>query len=132
MSVQDPVADMLTCIRNAQAVGQAYVQVKTSILKTAILTVLQEEGYIESFEALTLDSKKKVIRIKTKYYHGVSVIKKIKRVSRPGLRVYKKSVQLPSILSGMGIAIVSTCQGVMTEKAARAKNIGGEVLCTVE
>jgi small subunit ribosomal protein S8 len=131
MSMQDPIADMLTRIRNAQAVGDRQVGMPSSGLKMAILEVLQAEGYIEGFEALSADGKRD-IQVTLKYYEGKPVIDKIKRVSRPGLRIYKNSNSLPRILGGMGIAIISTSKGVMTERAARAQKLGGEVLCTVE
>jgi small subunit ribosomal protein S8 len=131
MSMQDPIADMLTRIRNAQAVGGMIVEMPYSKLRLAILNVLKDEGYINDFQALTLEGKKD-IQVTLKYYQGKPVIDKIKRISRPGLRIYKRSTNLPTVLSGMGIVIVSTSKGVMTEKAARAQKLGGEVLCTVE
>lgn len=131
MSMQDPIADMLTRIRNAQAVREKEVLIPCSTVKEAILKVLQEEGYIKSFQTLTTEGKKN-IKVELKYYQGNPVIDKIKRVSRPGLRIYRRSDQLPTILGGMGIAIVSTPSGVMTEKTARAKKVGGEIICTVE
>jgi small subunit ribosomal protein S8 len=131
MSMQDPIADMLTRIRNAQAVGEREIQFPSSSVKLAILNVLKEEGYIEAYQALTADGKNNV-KVSLKYYQGKAVIDKIKRVSRPGLRIYKRCDQLPTVLAGMGIAIISTPQGVMTEKSARTKKVGGEVLCTVE
>jgi len=131
MSTQDPVADMLTRIRNAQAVGDIKVKMPSSTLKAAILEVLQSEGYIDSFQAIANEGKKD-LEVALKYYQGKPVIDKIKRVSRPGLRIYRRSTELPTVLAGMGIAIVSTSKGVMTERAARAQNLGGEVLCTVE
>ncbi len=131
MSMQDPVADMLTRIRNAQAVGELQVQLPFSQLKVAILNVLKTEGYIQDFEELTAD-KKKDLKVTLRYYQGKPVIEKITRISRAGLRVYKGSRELPTVRAGMGIAIISTPKGVMTEKAARAQKLGGEVLCTVE
>jgi small subunit ribosomal protein S8 len=131
MSMQDPVADMLTRIRNAQAVGEREIKLPASTLKKAILNVLKEEGYVENYESITTDGKTN-LSVSLKYYQGRPVIEKIKRVSRPGLRIYRRSTQLPTVLNGMGIAIISTPKGVMTEKAARANNLGGEVLCTVE
>lgn len=129
--MQDPIADMLTRIRNAQAVGEREITLPSSSLKQAMLKVLKEEGYIEDFQEKSI-AEKKCISVTLKYYSGSPVIAKIKRISKPGLRIYRSSDKLPSVLSGMGIAIISTPQGVMTEKSARAKNIGGEVLCTVE
>jgi small subunit ribosomal protein S8 len=131
MSMQDPIADMLTRIRNVQAVGGLTVGMPCSTKKLAILEVLKNEGYIEDF-AMTTTEGKRDINVTLKYYQGRPVIDKIKRISRPGLRIYKRSNELPKILSGMGIAIISTSKGVMTERTARAQNLGGEVLCTVE
>ena len=131
MSMQDPIADMLTRIRNAQAVGDLNVGMPCSKLKMSILEVLKKEGYIDSFEVIAADGKRD-LSVALKYYQGKPVIDKIKRVSRPGLRIYKRSNDLPTVLAGMGIAIVSTSKGVMTERSARAAKLGGEVLCTVE
>jgi small subunit ribosomal protein S8 len=131
MSMQDPIADMLTRIRNAQAVGEKEITLPSSKLKNSILNVLKDEGYIENYEQITVDGMNK-IKVALKYYLGKPVIEKITRVSKPGLRIYKRSDQLPTVVAGMGIAIISTPNGVMTEKTARASNVGGEVLCTVE
>jgi small subunit ribosomal protein S8 len=131
MSIHDPIADMLTCIRNAQSAGEKKVKVPSSNLKITILKVLLEEGYIENFETFSESGKNK-LAVSLKYYQGKPVIEKIKRVSRPGLRIYRRSDQLPVVLAGMGIAIISTSKGVMTEKTARTQKLGGEVLCTVE
>lgn len=131
MSMQDPVADLLTRIRNAQFVGERCVVSPSSMFKVAILNVLQEEGYIEGFEVIKT-GKKATLNIFLKYYQGRPVIEKIARVSRAGLRIYKKSTNLPTVRAGMGIAIISTPKGVMTERAARTQKLGGEVLCTVE
>ena len=131
MSMQDPIADMLTRVRNAQMVGEKDVSIPFSTLKVAILNVLKEEGYVSDFQTVDTDGKKN-IKVGLKYYQGNPVIDKLKRVSRPGLRIYRRHDQLPTVLGGMGIAIISTPQGVMTEKSARAKKVGGEVLCTVE
>ncbi len=129
--MQDPIADMLTRIRNAQAVGEQIVQLPSSTVKVAILKVLQEEGYIEGYETIATDNKK-VTKVALKYYQGKSVIQKIKRISKPGLRIYRNSEKLPTVLSGMGVAIISTSKGVMSERSARAQKLGGEVLCIVE
>lgn len=129
--MQDPIADMLTRIRNAQAVGEREIRLPSSSVKQAVLKVLKDEGYIEGFEPVA-DSGKKDIKVFLKYYMGKPVIDKISRVSRPGLRIYRRSDQLPTVLSGMGIAIISTPKGLMTAKQARANNLGGEVMCTVE
>lgn len=131
MSMQDPIADMLTRIRNAQTGGSLDVEIPCSNLKLAILSVLKTEGYIEDFQTSVTEGKKS-ISVALKYYQGKPVIEKIKRVSRPGLRIYRRSTELPTVLAGMGIAVVSTSKGVMTERSARAQNLGGEVLCTVE
>ena len=131
MSMQDPVADMLTCIRNAQMIGNVNIRLPHSKLKTEILRVLQDEGYIESFEVVAANNKQD-ITVKLKYYQGRPVIEKIKRVSRPALRIYRGYDQIPLVRGGLGIAIISTPQGVMADKAARAQKVGGEVLCTVE
>ena len=129
--MQDPIADMLTRIRNAQAVGERQITMPSSSLKLAILKVLKEEGYIENFEALTVDGKHN-LSVSLKYHQGKPVIEKINRVSKAGLRIYKRCDALPTVRAGMGIAIISTPKGVMTERAARTQNLGGEVLCTVE
>lgn len=131
MSLQDPVADMLTCIRNAQMMGIKSIRTPYSKFKTEIVSVLKEEGFVESFEVIKTDNKKD-IQVTLKYYQGRPVIEKIKRVSRPALRVYKGHDQIPLVRGGLGIAIVSTPKGVMADKTARAQKVGGEVLCTVE
>lgn len=131
MSMQDPIADMLTCIRNAQAVNIEKIIFPFSNFKCEILKVLKDQGYINSFEVLVNEGKKN-IQVALKYYQGQPVIEKIKRISRPALRIYRKSSQLPLVRGGLGIAIISTPKGVMSDKAARDQQIGGEVLCTVE
>lgn len=131
MSMQDPVADMLTRIRNAQGMRIEKVLMPHSNLKLEILKVLREEGFIENFESAQSDNKKN-IEVTLKYYQGRPVIEKINRVSRPALRIYKGCDELPLVRGGLGIAIISTPKGVMTDKTARAQNVGGEVLCTVE
>lgn len=131
MSLQDPVADMLTSIRNAQMMGIQDVCVPHSSLKAEILNVLKDEGFIEDSQIKT-EGNKRDIQVKLKYYQGRPVIEKIKRVSRPALRVYRGYSKLPLVRGGLGILIVSTPKGVMTDKAARAQKVGGEVLCTVE
>ena len=132
MSMQDPIADMLTCIRNAQAVKEVSVSIPSSSIKLAILDVLKEEGYVDGYELLAGEKSKNRVKVLLKYYQGKGVIGKIARVSKPGLRIYRRSSCLPKVLSGLGIAIISTPMGVMTEKMARAKKVGGEVLCVVE
>jgi small subunit ribosomal protein S8 len=131
--MQDPVADMLTRVRNAQAMGIQIIKVPHSKLKNEILQVLKSEGYIESIEEINEGAKsKKALQVTLKYYQGRPVIEKIKRISKPALRVYKGYEDLPVVRGGLGIAIVSTPKGVMADKAARAQQVGGEVLCTVE
>jgi len=126
----DPVADMLTRIRNAQMAEKLLVSMPSSKLKLAIASVLKEEGYIEDF-AVRDNGSKRQLDVSLKYYAGHPVIEKIERVSRPGLRVYKGKDDLPRVMDGLGIAIVSTPKGVMTDRKARAGNMGGEVLCVV-
>ena len=125
----DPVADMLTRVRNAQSALKADVTMPSSKLKVAIAKVLQSEGFILGFSSD--DAVKPTLTVTLKYYEGRPVIDEIKRVSRPGLRIYKNKHELPKILNGLGIAIVSTSAGVMTDSAARAAGRGGEILCTV-
>ena len=129
MSMSDPIADMLTRIRNAQAVEKAAVTMPSSKLKVAIAQVLKDEGYIDGF-AIKGDAKAE-LEIALKYYAGRPVIERIERVSRPGLRVYKGRHSIPQVQNGLGVAIVTTPQGVMTDRKARASGIGGEVLCYV-
>jgi len=130
MSMTDPIADFLTRIRNGQSSGKTEVSVPASRLKLAIASVLKEEGYIEDFATSSLDSKT-TLTLQLRYHQGRPVIDRIERVSRPGLRVYRGKDELPSVLGGMGVAIVSTSKGVMTDRAARAAGHGGEVLCIV-
>jgi small subunit ribosomal protein S8 len=130
MSMSDPIADMLTRIRNAQASEKVTVAMPASKLKAAIAKVLKDEGYIDDFK-LSQDSAKPQLEIALKYYAGRPVIEKIERVSRPGLRIYKSTRDIPQVMNGLGIAIVSTSQGVMTDRKARATGVGGEVLCIV-
>lgn len=131
MSMSDPIADMLTRIRNAQSVGDKEVVVPASRVKTAIAEVLKSEGYIESFRAEEKDGKQQMV-FTLKYYEGKPVIARIRRVSTPGRRVYRGADQLPQVLGGLGIAVISTSQGVMSNREARTKRQGGEVICTVE
>ena len=130
MSMTDPIADMLTRIRNAQMVEKAVVLVPSSKVKVAIAQVLKDEGYIDGF-AVKSDDGKSQLEIALKYYAGKPVIERIERVSRPGLRVYKGHGSIPQVMNGLGVAIVTTPQGVMTDRKARATGIGGEVLCYV-
>lgn len=129
MSMSDPIADMLTRIRNAQSVEKATVTMPSSKLKTAIAQVLKDEGYIDGF-AIKGDAKAE-LEIALKYYAGRPVIERIERVSRPGLRVYRGKGTLPQVQNGLGVAIVTTPNGVMTDRKARATGVGGEVLCYV-
>lgn len=130
MSMQDPLADMLTRVRNAQAAGKANVTMPASNLKLAVAKVLQDEGYVAS-AVVEENEGKKSLSIGLKYFEGRPVIAEIDRVSRPGLRAYHGKDDLPKVRNGLGIAIVSTSQGVMTDRAARKAGVGGEVLCTV-
>jgi len=130
MSMTDPIADMLTRIRNAQMVGHAEVSMPCSKLKVSIARVLKDEGYIEDF-AVGEDKSMKLLRIGLKYYAGRPVIERLERVSKPGLRVYKGRDNIPRVMNGLGVAIVSTSRGVMTDRKARADGVGGEVLCIV-
>ena len=130
MSMQDPLSDMLTRIRNAQLAGKTGVEMPGSKLKAAVAQVLKDEGYIADF-ALSDESGKVRLSIGLKYFQGKPVIAEIDRVSRPGLRHYRAKDELPSVRAGLGVAIVSTSKGVMTDRAARAAGVGGEVLCTV-
>jgi small subunit ribosomal protein S8 len=130
MSMSDPIADMLTRIRNAQAMEKTSVAMPASKLKTAIARVLKDEGYIEDFKT-SGDTKLPTLEIALKYYAGRPVIESMARVSRPGLRIYRGRDNLPSVMNGLGVAIVSTPKGVMTDRKARSLGMGGEVLCTV-
>jgi small subunit ribosomal protein S8 len=130
MSMQDPISDMLTRIRNAQMAAKPSVDMPGSKLKTAIARVLKEEGYVADYSASDADGKPR-LSIDLKYYDGKPVIAEIDRISRPSLRAYASKDELPSVRNGLGVAIVSTSKGVMTERAARAAGVGGEVLCTV-
>ena len=130
MSMSDPIADMLTRIRNAQMAEKVTVVMPSSKLKVAIAKVLQDEGYVEGFKVSSNDGKP-LLEIGLKYYAGRPVIEKVQRVSRPGLRIYKGCEDIPSLMNGLGIAIVSTSRGVMTDRKARANGVGGEVLCIV-
>lgn len=125
----DPIADMLTRIRNAQSASKADVTMPASKAKLAIAGVMKEEGYIADFE-VSSDAKPQ-LKIALKYYQGNPVIDEMKRVSRPGLRIYKNKDELPKVLNGLGVAIISTSAGVMTDKKARAEGRGGEVICTI-
>ena len=130
MSMSDPIADLLTRIRNAQMVSKATVSVPSSKVKIAITQVLKDEGYIDGF-AVREDSGKSQLEIALKYYAGRPVIERIERVSRPGLRIYKGRDAIPQVMNGLGVAIVTTPKGVMTDRKARQTGVGGEVLCYV-
>ena len=130
MSMSDPIADMLTRIRNAQSVNKLSVSMPASKLKGAIAVVLKDEGYIDDFAFVANDGKP-LLSISLKYYAGRPVIEKIDRVSKPGLRVYKGSQNIPKVMNGLGVTILSTSKGVMTDRKAQAAGIGGEVLCVV-
>jgi small subunit ribosomal protein S8 len=130
MSMSDPIADMLTRIRNAQSVEKAVVTMPSSKLKVAIAQVLKDEGYIDAF-SVRADGGKSELEISLKYYAGRPVIERIERVSRPGLRIYKGRNEIPQVMNGLGVAIVTTPKGVMTDRKARQTGVGGEVLCYV-
>jgi small subunit ribosomal protein S8 len=130
MSMSDPIADMLTRIRNAQMAEKVTVAMPSSKLKVALAKVLQDEGYVDGFKVVSQEGKP-TLEIGLKYYADRPVIEKLQRVSRPGLRIYKGSTDIPQVMNGMGIAIVSTSKGLMTDRKARANGIGGEVLCIV-
>jgi small subunit ribosomal protein S8 len=130
MSMSDPISDMLTRIRNAQLAEKTTVTMPSSKIKAAIAKVLQDEGYVDGFKVVANDGKP-TLEIALKYYADRPVIETIQRVSRPGLRVYKGSEDIPRVMNGLGIAIVSTSKGLMTDRKARANGIGGEVLCIV-
>jgi small subunit ribosomal protein S8 len=130
MSMTDPVADMLTRIRNAQACGKTTVAIPSSKLKGAIAQVLKDEGYIDGFVVKPNEGKPE-LEIALRYYAGQPVIEKIERVSRPGLRVYRGAQDIPKVMNGLGVAILSTPKGLMTDRKARASGIGGEILCIV-
>jgi len=131
MSMSDPIADMLTRIRNAQRVEKPDVAMPSSRLKVAIAQVLQDEGYIEGFRVDAGKAGQSELHIGLKYYAGRPVIERLERVSRPGLRVYRRRDNLPQVMNGLGVAIVSTPQGVMTDRKARVQGVGGEVICYV-
>jgi small subunit ribosomal protein S8 len=130
MSMSDPIADMLTRIRNGQGVDKQEVAMPSSKLKAAIAQVLKDEGYIENFR-VSENGGKAELRIALKYYAGRPVIERLERVSRPGLRIYKGRDAIPQVMNGLGVAIVSTSRGVMTDRKARTQGVGGEVICYV-
>ena len=130
MSMSDPISDMLTRIRNAQAVQKTTVSMPASKVKKGIASVLKDEGYISDFRDAELDGKP-ALEVTLRYMEGRGVIETLKRASRPGLRIYRGKDDLPKILNGLGIAVISTSQGIMTDTAARAAGQGGEILCVV-
>ena len=130
MSMQDPVADMLTRIRNGQMAEKKVVSLPSSTLKVAIAKILLDEGYIAGFEVKEEEAKA-VLSIELKYFNGKPVIESLQRVSRPSLRIYKAAKDLPKVSGGLGISIVSTSKGLMTDRSARAENVGGEIICNV-
>lgn len=132
MSMNDPIADLLTRIRNGQTAKKKIVTIPSSKIKVAIVNVLKEQGYIEDFSVNSESEKKPVLEIILKYFKGSKVIEKIKRVSKSGLRVYANASELPKVLGGLGVAIISTSKGVMCDKKARELGLGGEVLCEIE
>ena len=129
MSMQDPIADMLTRIRNGQAANKVAINMPSSKLKVAIANVLAAEGYIESVKVL--EGAKPEWEITLKYFQGKPVVESIQRVSRPGLRIYKRKDELPKVMGGLGVAVISTSKGVMTDRAARQAGLGGEIICYV-
>jgi small subunit ribosomal protein S8 len=131
MSMTDPIADLLTRIRNGQRVGLKSVAVPASRKKEAILKVLRDEGYIAGFEVSGKAASEREITIELKYFDGKPVIEEIRRVSRPGLRIYRRKDKLPKVMGGLGLTIVSTPAGLMSDRAARASGLGGEVICVV-
>ncbi|MCX8508839.1 MAG: 30S ribosomal protein S8 [Rhodobacteraceae bacterium] len=131
MSMNDPLGDMLTRIRNAQMRGKSTVRTPASKLRAWVLDVLKDEGYIRGYEAVTAANGQPELDISLKYFEGTPVIREIKRVSKPGRRVYASVQDIPNVRNGLGVSIVSTPKGVMSDAAARTANVGGEVLCTV-
>ena len=129
MSMQDPIADMLTRIRNGQAANKVAINMPSSKLKVAMANVLAAEGYIESVKVL--EGAKPELEITLKYFQGKPVVESIQRVSRPGLRIYKRKDELPKVMGGLGVAVISTSKGVMTDRAARQAGLGGEIICYV-
>jgi small subunit ribosomal protein S8 len=131
MAMNDPLGDMLTRIRNAQQRGKSTTRTPTSKLRVWVLDVLKDEGYIRGYEQVTAEDGQPALEIGLKYFEGAPVIREIKRISKPGRRVYLGVKDLPSVRNGLGVSIVSTSKGVMTDASARQANVGGEVLCTV-
>ncbi|BBP42723.1 30S ribosomal protein S8 [Thiosulfativibrio zosterae] len=130
MSMSDPIADMLTRIRNGQMAGHSNVVIPSSKVKVALAKVLKDEGYVNTYSIKEVNGKSE-LSVDLKYYEGKPVIEMIKRVSRPGLRVYKNKNELPQVIAGMGVAIISTSQGIMSDRQARTAGVGGEIICYV-
>lgn len=130
MSMSDPIADMLTRIRNGQLAGHAKVSMPSSKLKASLAKLLADEGYVSSFDVKDTDGKS-ILSVDLKYYQGKPVIEMLKRVSRPGLRVYKNKDELPKVIGGLGVAVVSTSKGIMSDRDARKQGVGGEIICYV-
>lgn len=130
MSMSDPIADMLTRIRNGQMAGHSNVVIPSSKVKVALAKVLKDEGYVSTYSIKEVNGKSE-LSVDLKYYEGKPVIEMIKRVSRPGLRVYKNKNELPQVIAGMGVAIISTSQGIMSDRQARTAGVGGEIICYV-
>ena len=131
MTMTDPISDMLTRIRNGLQVKKKVIECPSSSLKLAILDVLKKEGYIRDYKKLSTDEKKPVIEIELKYYEGLPSIREISRISKPGMRIYSSVEDIPSVRNSMGVSIISTSKGVMTNNAAKEANLGGEILCRV-
>lgn len=131
MSMSDPIADMLTRVRNGQHIGMESVTMPSSRRKEAIAKVLQDEGYIAGYKVEPMPGNKSNLTVELKYFEGKPVIENIQRVSRPGLRIYKPKDEIPDVLGGLGVAIISTSKGLMSDRAARGQGIGGEVICVV-
>ena len=131
MTIVDPIGDMFTRIRNGQMRSLNSVNIPASKFRSKILEILKTEGYINSFFSESNDNNKKVIKVNLKYYEGTPVIKEIKRISKPGRRVYSRATSIPKVLNGLGMAIISTSQGIMSDIDARKNNVGGEIICKV-
>ncbi|CUX96204.1 30S ribosomal protein S8 [Candidatus Gullanella endobia] len=129
MNMQDPISDMLTRIRNGQAANKTTVSMFSSKLKVAIASLLKEEGFIKDYKII--GNTKPMLELVLKYFQGKQVAESIQRVSRPGLRIYKKKDALPKVMAGMGIAVISTSKGIMTDRAARQAGLGGEIICYI-
>ncbi|GIK35260.1 MAG: 30S ribosomal protein S8 [Gammaproteobacteria bacterium] len=131
MSMTDPIADMLTRIRNGQTAGLPSVTMPSSHRKEAIAAVLRDEGYVAAYQVIDKPGNKRELTVELKYFDGKPVIEHLRRISRPGLRSYRRKDKLPTVMGGLGVAIVSTPEGVMSDRAARARGVGGEVICIV-